>query len=301
MFETLTPLHWLSLFTASTLALIVIFFLVHQWLKRTGLSEKEFSSPHGTLYYSLKGDQGPYVLMIHGLGSSSHCWRNISPVIAKNYRTLTIDLLGFGKSEKVTNLTIDLMVESLVSLLQDLKIKECHVVAHSMGCQIAVWLAARYPQKILKMVFISPAVHPKVVPRLFKRASWLALWSPLIVKPQLIRTILKRIVGPNTLITEDLVLAYHQPYTDPLAHLSFASAVEMLKDQRPYKTLHQIQKPVKILWGELDRVVHYKIISDIDKELPNSEVVTLPLASHLPLEDNPQWISEQILSFLKPV
>ncbi len=263
------------------------------------IKSKNFQTPQGSIFYELHGKEGPYIVLIHGLGASSYCWRNVVTELQKKYRVLTVDLLGFGKSDKISPMSIDLLSESLYSLLKELEIKEFYWAGHSLGCQIGVWLTHQNPQLVLKFVLVSPAIHPKVVPRLFKRASWLAHFSPLIVRPNLIKTILRRVVNSKTEITLEMLDAYHTPYKDPKAHLSFASAVEMLKDQRPFRVLSEIHKPCKILWGDRDRIVHRRMIMDIQNELKDCELSVLPGSYHLPLEDDPSWVAKEILNFIK--
>ena len=57
------------------------------------------------VHYHSQGS-GPPVLLIHGIGSSLHCWSDIVPLLAKYYRVISIDLPGFGYSSKIERVSI---------------------------------------------------------------------------------------------------------------------------------------------------------------------------------------------------
>lgn len=104
------------------------------------------------------------VVFIHGFLSSSSMWvetvfPNLSQVAKQSFRMIAVDLLGFGRSPKPTNCTYTLkdhlqMMEK--SLLTPLQLNSYHIVAHSMGCVIALAQAASSPDSIKSITLIAP-------------------------------------------------------------------------------------------------------------------------------------------------
>ena len=80
-----------------------------------------------------------HVLFLHGLGSSSIVWRDIPDALSEYFHTITIDLIGFGRSEKPE--TADYTIKGFSSLVMDflkerIEINENNkisIVGHSLG------------------------------------------------------------------------------------------------------------------------------------------------------------------------
>lgn len=67
----------------------------------------------GTLYYEYGKDKNKHVLFIHGLGSSSIVWRDIPQALSEHFHTITVDLIGFGGSDKPN--TADYTIKGLAN------------------------------------------------------------------------------------------------------------------------------------------------------------------------------------------
>lgn len=104
------------------------------------------------------------VIFIHGFISSSAFWTetlfpNFSESVKSRYRLFALDLLGFGKSPKPIDslYTIREHLEMIErSVLERNKVKSFHIVAHSLGCILAIALAVKYPDSVLSLTLIAP-------------------------------------------------------------------------------------------------------------------------------------------------
>lgn len=79
------------------------------------------------------------------------------------YRFFAIDLLGFGRSPKPAESLYTLkehvdMIEK--SVLEPYKVKSFHIVAHSLGCILALALAVRRPKSIKSLTLLAPPYFP---------------------------------------------------------------------------------------------------------------------------------------------
>lgn len=252
-------------------------------------TESEFApSSLGPIAYRKIGEHGSWLVFVHGLGASSYCWRKVAPAFAETHRILLFDLPGFGESTKdfATPLNLDLMASSIGEILKYHKIKKATFVAHSMGAQITVHWAEQNPQGVEQLFLITPAIHPQVVPRLFRKAGWMAHWTPALINKSFIKTLLKRVVNSQFDLTDEIIEAYFRPYRDPITHRRFAEAVEMLMDPRPYNHLEKLQAPTTLIWGTKDRVVHPRLVQDMIRKIKHVQAVALARSNHLPLEDD---------------
>ncbi|XP_068664233.1 probable lysophospholipase BODYGUARD 4 [Aristolochia californica] len=108
------------------------------------------------------------VIFLHGFMSSSSFWTetvfpNLSEESKLHYRFISLDLLGFGKSPKPRDCLYRLkdhleMIEK--SAIQPYQLDSFHLVAHSMGCIIALALAAKYPRSVKSITLIAPPYFP---------------------------------------------------------------------------------------------------------------------------------------------
>ncbi|CAN8255924.1 unnamed protein product [Cochlearia groenlandica] len=105
------------------------------------------------------------VIFIHGLLSSSSYWTNTmfkylpESTEETNYRFFAVDLLGFGDSPKPRDSRYSLKehVEMIdFSVIIPNNLTSFHVVAHSMGCIIALALAAKYPENVKSVALVAP-------------------------------------------------------------------------------------------------------------------------------------------------
>jgi len=97
--------------------------------------------------------KGEPVVLIHGLYSSSLMnWQlpGVVEMLARDYQVIGIDMPGHGESDKpdVESAYGEAMVEDVVRVLDELKIKKAHVVGYSMGGMITAKLMVKYPERV---------------------------------------------------------------------------------------------------------------------------------------------------------
>ncbi|XP_050229896.1 probable lysophospholipase BODYGUARD 1 [Mercurialis annua] len=129
------------------------------------------TSTKETLFVKAQGPKGKAkedVIFIHGFISSSAFWTetlfpNFSNSAKSSFRFLAVDLLGFGRSPKPTDSLYTLkehldMIET--SVLEAYKVKSFHIVAHSLGCILALALAVKHPGSVKSLTLLAPPYYP---------------------------------------------------------------------------------------------------------------------------------------------
>lgn len=104
------------------------------------------------------------VIFLHGFLSSSSLWKeivfpNLSKHSRQNCRLFAVDLLGFGRSPKPEDCLYTLRdhVEMIKkSVIVQFELSSFHLVAHSMGCVIALALAAEYSASVKSITLVAP-------------------------------------------------------------------------------------------------------------------------------------------------
>jgi pimeloyl-ACP methyl ester carboxylesterase len=104
----------------------------------------------------------PPIVLVHGLGVSSRYMMRTAERLATSRSVYVPDLPGFGQSDKpVSPLHIAEMAEALAEWMRMVGIDRAILLANSIGCQIVVDLALRYPAFVERMILISPTVDPR--------------------------------------------------------------------------------------------------------------------------------------------
>lgn len=115
-----------------------------------------------TVAFIDEGKSDNVLLLIHGLGTNAKSWIKNIPSLSKHFRVIAVDLPGYGKSDKgYYQYSMSFYSEVLTELLTELKIKKATFIGHSMGAQISLMTALKYPQNVDKLVLISPAGFEK--------------------------------------------------------------------------------------------------------------------------------------------
>lgn len=134
--------------------------VIHKLLKRPYL-----------LYCRTDSGQGRPVVLLHGIGSSGRVWRHVvKDLEGAPVRLLAFDLLGFGESPKPTDPWVSYSAEdharSVIYTLKKLGVKgPVTVVGHSMGCFVAVEVAALRPKLARNLLLYEPPFYVGLPPK----------------------------------------------------------------------------------------------------------------------------------------
>ncbi|MDP9066215.1 MAG: alpha/beta hydrolase, partial [Pseudomonadota bacterium] len=107
--------------------------------------------------YSVEGS-GPPLILIHGIGASRHSWDGLIRHLLADFRCVSYDLRGHGRSPPCKSpFTLDDLVEDVEALRRELHIEHAHVAGHSLGGMIGPAYARRYPDRVLSLGLYSTA------------------------------------------------------------------------------------------------------------------------------------------------
>ncbi len=111
-----------------------------------------------TIAYADEGKGDKALLFVHGLSSNLDSWKKNIGGLKANYRSVAIDLPGYGKSSRSkTDYSLSEYAEILKTLIEKLELKNVTLVGHSMGGQIAMHSVLKYPEAYKSLILIAPA------------------------------------------------------------------------------------------------------------------------------------------------
>lgn len=227
------------------------------------------------------GDHEQAVVLVHGLGGSSQWWRRNVEEFCREYRVVIPDLIGFGRTARTGRQPrIPRVAEVLAAWQASLGLGRAHLVGHSMGGQIAVHLAARFPESVRRLVLVDAAGVPRPLrPRHLARSAAALAPPSAWGDPHFLRTIAEDVytAGPGT-IAQAL---YHIVRDDVLPLLPL------------------IQAPTLIVWGEEDRLVPVRDAEVFRALIPDARQVVIPRAAHNPMVDRAAAFNRLVMRFFR--
>ena len=115
-------------------------------------------------YYDV--GRGKPLVLLHGNGEDSSYWNAQIPELTRFYRVIAVDSRGHGASGSGGHgLSFEMMAEDLKTVLDTLGVKKAHFLGFSDGANIAMEFAAKYPEKVDKLVLNGGNFSPKGVKR----------------------------------------------------------------------------------------------------------------------------------------
>jgi pimeloyl-ACP methyl ester carboxylesterase len=262
-------------------------------------------------YY--EAGQGPPVLLLHGFGACAYTWRHLIPALAAEHRVLTLDLKGFGYSDKPADghYAISDQAEMVADFIRRQDLHALVIMGHSMGGGVTLmtYLTLREtdPGRIKKLVLIDSAGYPQKLPWFIRLAKVPGLSSAIskVLPPRFAAAlVLKKCYYDKDAVTEEQIDTYAYFGSLPGAAAAVSQTAKQVvpevKDMEAliaqYKT---IQAPVLVIWGREDEVVPLKVGLNFKRDIPGAELVILPRCGHVPPEEAPLATGQAIMEFLK--
>ncbi len=261
------------------------------------------------VHYRLEGAlDSTAMVLIHGTGASLHTWQGWIPHFEKHYRLIRFDLPAFGLTgpHPTHDYSLEYYVDFVNQLLQKLKVDSCVMVGNSLGGHIAWRFAAKYPEKVQKLVLIDASAYPnnKPIPLAFKLArNQLTNTLMRYVTPRsLVKKSLLDVYGNDELVTEELVDRYFDMQLREGNRSAFIARANQVKSEtleQEIGMIQTIQQPTLILWGEEDNWLPVEHANRFFDDLPNGKLVTYEGIGHVPMEEIPDETAKDVWLFLQ--
>jgi pimeloyl-ACP methyl ester carboxylesterase len=248
---------------------------------------------------------GEPVVLLHGFGASTYSWRKVMPALAESHRVVAIDLNGFGYTQRPTtraSYTREAQARLVLGTLDALGIDRAHIVGHSYGGGITLYLAFQHPERFRTMVLVDSSAPTYPNDRRSRAAAFRPLDSLLarlvFLRPATIRRSLLSAYWDDSKVTPELV----QAYLDRLAIEGAPFAFYGLTVPAPQGVTVELEKiavPSLVVWGAHDTVIAPEVGRRAAARLQHSEFVLFDQSGHLPMEEEPEAFLRAVLPFLE--
>ena len=239
--------------------------------------------------------EGPPILLIHGINicSWSYEWRENVDSLARNNTVYTIDLLGFGRSERPP---LRYSARLFISLISDFVAQvinaPCVLVATGLSGAYAIVLAARDPHRFPALALIAPTglVRLNRPATVSGDAGRFAIDAPIagtaafnaLVSRRSLRNYLRRIYWDDSLVTSELIEAYYANSHQRGARHAPAAFLSGHLNIDVRQALRRLTQPGLLVWGEQGSIAPVEEFRGFRTLKPDFEMSVLSPAGDLP-------------------
>jgi pimeloyl-ACP methyl ester carboxylesterase len=223
--------------------------------------------------------EGEPIVFVHGLSGSTLWWKRNIPALALHYRLYLVDLPGFGSMRRQRrHFRLIEAAEWLYAWIEAIGLNSFYLVGHSMGGYICMDLAVRHPEKVKRLILVSPISVSRetsvirFIPHIL-RSGWriTPMFWPILLYDGLR-------AGVPTL---------------------WRTAGQIVKlDAAP--VIHALKIPTLLIWGENDDVVPLSLGQQLGTHLTHiqARLLVIQQANHVCMFEQPDQFNAALLTFL---
>lgn len=265
---------------------------------------KKFQSSYGKISYDSFGS-GPDVILVHGTPFYSYVWRQVVQILSAKFTFHVYDLLGYGNSEKSSDLDVSLGVQNkiLVELINHLhlKVSETYIVGHDFGGATVLRTLVINKFKFKKVILIDcVALSPWGSPFVQHVRQYYDAFRniPPYIHKAIVSTYIQDAIEKK--LSDEEMLPYISPWLGEIGQAAFYQQIAQM-DQKYTDEIQNsygsISIPVTILWAKNDGWIPVAKGKELHDLIPNSRFFIVNNAKHLVQEDNPSFLIFHINEF----
>jgi pimeloyl-ACP methyl ester carboxylesterase len=244
----------------------------------------------------------PAVILLHGLGSSLHTWDAWAEMLSRDHRVIRYDLPGFGLTgpDPTGDYSDARGLQVLEALMDVLRVQKASLIGNSLGGKLAWEFAAAHPNRVDKLVLISPDGFAS---RAFSynktpEVPWVAKLLPYTLPTVLLRKSIAPAYGDPSRLSDDVMPRYRDMILAPGVRQALLERVTQVRLQPPEPMLRRIRAPTLLVWGEKDALIPYHNAGDYLAVMPNCRLLVFGDLGHVPMEEAPARSLAPVAMFL---
>ncbi|WP_299008342.1 alpha/beta fold hydrolase [uncultured Shewanella sp.] len=280
--------------------------------------KRHFLNRNGHQLHFVNEGVGEPVVMVHGNPSWSFYYRDLITKLSGEYQCIVPDHIGCGLSDKPNDVDYDYTLKSriddLEALLDSLGVKQdITLVVHDWGGMIGMGYAARYPDRIKRLVVLNTGAFHLPQQKAFPWALWICrntlLGSVLVRGFNAFSSIASYIGVKRKPMAPAIRKAYVAPFNswaNRISTLRFVQDIPLAKGDRNYELVSEISEslsqfndiPMIICWGLKDFVFDKHFLAEWRTRFPQAQVHEFADCGHYILEDATEEVVNHIDAFM---
>lgn len=253
----------------------------------------------------------PVMIILHGYPTSSYDYYKVLPELAKHYRVIVHDHLGFGFSDKPLDYSYSLLKQAdfALQLWKQLGLKKATLFAHDYGTSVATEIIARHNAgkldiEIEKMILCNGSIHIELsqlrtIQKLLKHKFWGKYVAKLTNYP-IFRKNMRNIYFDKSKITDEELREMWNLLELNGGRKVIHKLTQYITERYEYWDrwvggLKETQIPTKIVWAKNDPIAVPEIAELLAKEIPNNELIWMENTGHFLMLENPEEWTKLVL------
>lgn len=271
---------------------------------------------NGIRTHYVEAGEGDPVVLVHGAGPGAFGWsgwRQTIPALAKHYKVYALDTLGFGYTDKPTNIVYSdqACVDHLAGFIDALCIDKVNIGGNSRGAYMAAKYTLDHPDRVNRLLMVSSGSIAAAmgIERNDEQKGGLKRLQGYDGTPEAMRRFLEIIVNDHSKITDELVAQRVKMAAQPghdYVHKSQKKYRDSLKDNpnefQRFDMRHRLPLltiPMVMIWGAKDSFAPASFSGDLQKLLPNVVFKVLQNSGHQAQNDESDLFNQIALSFFR--
>ena len=253
------------------------------------------------------------VVLIHGFPTSSMDWEPMWPTLSQQFRVVTLDMWGFGFSEKPNKrcYSIHQQADLFETLIDELGIRHYHVIAHDYGVSVAQELLARYDAKnnnrwlslcLLNGGLFPEAHHPLLIQKLM--LSPIGKYINYLTGFKQFSKSFSSVFGADSKPSVQALEEFWEAITFNDGRHVFHNLITYMNDRRTHRerwvsALQKSPLPIAVINGSVDPVSGSHLVERYKAlECRLDYLTELATIGHYPQVEAPQAVLDAYQSFL---
>jgi len=255
-----------------------------------------------TLNYEQQGAGEP-LLLIPYLSADHACYAFQVAEYAKHFTCITVDLRGTGESDSPGGgYSTELLADDIAAFVQALGLTRVHVAGLSLGAATAMWLAAKYPEKVKSLSLHSAWTKSDLFLKTVIEGWQLMAKTVGSVQEMVIKSIFPWCFTPDLYAEKP---EYIQSLADFIRSRPAQSLAAFLDQSNAVIThdaeaqLGRITAPTQITFGRHDQLTSTRFAEPLTSRIRNSELLVFERCSHGMIYESVEEFNQKTLAFLQ--
>jgi len=263
------------------------------------------------VFYKTEGT-GPVLLLIHGYPTASFDWAKILPALTNKYQCVTLDMPGFGFSDKSQKkYLIKEQADTISEVIRHLGITSAHVLSHDYGDTVAQEMMAQQLEndlafRIESLHLLNGGLFPETHRALPIQKLLLSPIGGLLIRflnKNAIRKSMHNIFGPNTPPSDQDIDDFWTLISANNGHQHMHLLLDYMKQRKQYRerwvsALQNANAPLRLTAGMADPISGAHMVARYKQLIPNADVIELDQIGHYPQIESAEAVVNSITSFL---
>ena len=263
------------------------------------------------VFYKTEGT-GPVLLLIHGYPTASFDWAKIWPALTSQFSCVTLDMPGFGFSDKSPKkYLIKEQADTISEVIRHLGITSAHVLSHDYGDTVAQEMMAQQLEndlafRIESLHLLNGGLFPETHRALPIQKLLLSPIGGLLIRflnKNAIRKSMHNIFGPNTPPSDQDINDFWILISTNNGHQHMHLLLDYMKQRKQYRerwvsALQNANAPLRLTAGMADPISGAHMVARYKQLIPNADVIELDQIGHYPQIESAEAVVNSITSFL---